>query len=63
MKSIYNNSGNEFNIYLFEGIDGQEDMKPIYGTIVAGRKAKQGKAGKVKKLKKHAIFHCSTFFC
>lgn len=31
------------------GIDGLVDMKLIYGTTAAEKKAKQGKEGKVKK--------------
>lgn len=37
-----------FIVYLFiSGIDGQGDMKHIYGTIVAKKKAKQGREDKV----------------
>lgn len=33
---------------MFLGIDGLVDMKPIYGTTAAEKKAKQEKEGKVK---------------
>ena len=40
------------NVLLFFGkfwvdIGGQEDMRPIYGIIAAGKKVKLGKEGKV----------------
>ena len=35
--------------WILLGIDGLGDMRPICGTIVAERKGKQGKEGKVRK--------------
>lgn len=39
----------------FAGIDGQEDMKPIYGIIAAERKDKRGKDGKVRRTNRISI--------
>ena len=41
--------------FLYSGIDGQEDMKLIYGIIAVEGKVSPGKVAKVIKL--HAKFH------